>query len=55
MLPLAFLPNLGATELMVVAFVSLLIFGNRLPSLARSMGKGIVEFKKGLAGVEDNA
>ena len=32
-MPLAFLPNLGTTELMVVAFVSLLIFGNRLPSV----------------------
>jgi len=54
MFPLAFLPNLGATELMVVAFVSLLIFGNRLPSVMRSLGKSVTEFKKGVAGIEDD-
>ena len=54
MLPFAFLPNLGATELMVVAFVSLLIFGNRLPSVMRSLGKSVTEFKKGVAGIEDD-
>jgi sec-independent protein translocase protein TatA len=54
MLPFAFLPNLGATELMVVAFVSLLIFGNRLPSVMRSLGKSVTEFKKGVSGIEDD-
>jgi len=32
----------------------LLIFGKRLPEVGRSLGKGIVEFKKGLKGVEDD-
>ena len=50
----AFLPNLGTTELMVVAFVSLLIFGNRLPSVMRSLGKSVTEFKKGVSGIEDD-
>ena len=54
MLPFAFLPNLGTTELMVVAFVSLLIFGNRLPSVMRSLGKSVTEFKKGVSGIEDD-
>ncbi len=54
MLPFAFLPNLGATELMVVAFVALLIFGNRLPSVMRSLGKSVTEFKKGVAGIEED-
>lgn len=53
-MPFAFLPNLGGTELMVVAFVSLLIFGNRLPSVMRSLGKSVTEFKKGVAGIEDD-
>ena len=53
MLPFAFFQNLGATELMIVAFVALLIFGNRLPSVMRSLGKSVTEFKKGVAGVED--
>jgi sec-independent protein translocase protein TatA len=55
MAPLAFLPNLGATELMVVAFVALLIFGNRLPSVMRSLGKSVTEFKKGVSGIDDDA
>ncbi len=54
MTPLAFLPNLGTTELMVVGFVSLLIFGNRLPSVMRSLGKSVTEFKKGVSGLEDD-
>ena len=51
----ALLPNLGPVELVVIALVVLLLFGNRLPSVMRSMGKGIVEFKKGVAGIEDDA
>jgi sec-independent protein translocase protein TatA len=54
MMPFAFFPNLGTTELMVVAFVSLLIFGNRLPSVMRSLGKSVTEFKKGVSGIEDD-
>ena len=33
--------------LVVVAFIVLVIFGNRLPNVMRNLGKGIVEFKKG--------
>ena len=50
----AFLPSVGTTEMMVIAFVSLLIFGNRLPSVMRSLGKSVTEFKKGVAGIEDD-
>ncbi len=53
MMPFAFLQNIGTTELLVVAFVSLLMFGNRLPSVMRSLGKSVTEFKKGIAGIED--
>ena len=54
MMPFAFFQNLGMTELMIVAFISLLIFGNRLPSVMRSLGKSVVEFKKGVAGIEED-
>src|ERR1700691_1821855 len=40
-------------QLMVVAFIALLLFGKRLPELMRSLGTGITEFKKGMGGVED--
>ena len=53
LLPLAFgLP--GGYEFLVVAFVALLIFGNRLPSVMKSLGKSVTEFKKGVAGIEDD-
>ena len=40
------MPN--GMEWVVIAFVALLLFGNRLPGVARSMGQGINEFKRGL-------
>ncbi len=42
-------------ELLIILAVALLIFGRRLPEIARSLGRGIVEFKKGLKGIEDDA
>lgn len=39
--------NLGATELVVIFVLALLIFGPRkLPDLGRSLGRGMAEFKK---------
>ena len=44
----------GMGEWLLIAAVGLLLFGKRLPEVGRSLGKGIVEFKKGLKGVEDD-
>lgn len=52
-MPLGFVGMPGPTELMIIAGIALLIFGNRLPSVMRSLGKSVTEFKKGVAGVED--
>ena len=41
-------------ELVVIMVIALLLFGKRLPEVARSLGKGVVEFKKGLKGVEED-
>ena len=46
---LAFLGNLGFTELLVIALICLLLFGARkLPELAHSMGSSVQAFKKGM-------
>ena len=45
--------NLQPGEMMLVAVVAVLLFGKRLPEVGRSLGKGIVEFKKGLRGLGD--
>ncbi len=44
----------GGWEWLVILIVALLIFGKRLPDVMRSLGKGIVEFKKGVSGIEED-
>jgi sec-independent protein translocase protein TatA len=44
----------GGWEWIVIALVALLIFGRRLPDVARSVGKSIVEFKKGIKDVKND-
>jgi sec-independent protein translocase protein TatA len=44
----------GGWEWLVILIVALLIFGKRLPDVMRSLGKGVVEFKKGIKGIEDD-
>ena len=50
---LAFFGLPGGTEIIVIGIIALLLFGSRLPKVAKSMGKSIVEFKKGIKGVQD--
>lgn len=45
--------NLGPTEIIVLLVIGVLLFGRRLPEVGRYLGKGIVEFKKGMKGIED--
>lgn len=47
-------PNLGPIELILIMGIAVLLFGKRLPEVGRSLGKGIIEFKKGLSGVGDD-
>lgn len=50
---LAFLQNIGFPELLVILLIVLLLFGAaRLPEIARSLGKSIQEFKKGVKEIE---
>jgi len=50
---LAFLGLPGGSEWIVIALFGLLLFGKRLPEVGKSLGRSIVEFKKGLHGVEE--
>lgn len=47
--------NFGATEILLIALVLLLLFGaKRLPDIAKGIGKGIKDFKKEISSVTDN-
>jgi sec-independent protein translocase protein TatA len=50
---LSFMGLPGGSEWIVILIVALLVFGPRLPSVMRNVGKSVVEFKKGLRNVED--
>ena len=50
---LLFLGNLGAQEIILIAFVVLLLFGGKkIPELMKGIGKGIRSFKEGVNGIE---
>ena len=44
----------GHIELLIIAGLALLLFGHGLPGVMRSLGRGVVEFKKGVQGIEDD-
>jgi sec-independent protein translocase protein TatA len=44
----------GGPEWIVLLVLGLLIFGKRLPDVGRSIGRSIVEFKRGIKGIEDD-
>jgi sec-independent protein translocase protein TatA len=49
-----FLGNLGASELMIIFIIVLLLFGgNKIPELMRGLGRGIREFNNAKNSVED--
>jgi sec-independent protein translocase protein TatA len=51
---LAFFNALSPWHVLLVLVVALLLFGNRLPEVARSIGRAFNEFKKGLRDVSDD-
>ncbi|HMP03929.1 MAG TPA: twin-arginine translocase TatA/TatE family subunit [Gemmatales bacterium] len=42
------------TTIAILIIAGFLLFGRRLPEMGRSLGKAIIEFKKGLSGIEDD-
>lgn len=43
----------GGWEWIIIAGIGLLLFGRRLPEVGRGLGRSIVEFRKGIKGIED--
>jgi sec-independent protein translocase protein TatA len=43
----------GPLELVIILLVALILFGRRLPELARNVGKSLTEFKKGINEAKD--
>ncbi|MFK7818384.1 MAG: twin-arginine translocase TatA/TatE family subunit [Planctomycetaceae bacterium] len=45
--------GMGSSEMIIFAVIALLLFGKRLPEVARSVGSSLMEFKKGMQDVQD--
>jgi TatA/E family protein of Tat protein translocase len=46
--------GLGMAEVLVIVAIGLVLFGNKLPEVARSLGKSIVEFKREASGITED-
>ncbi|MBP3738966.1 MAG: twin-arginine translocase TatA/TatE family subunit [Muribaculaceae bacterium] len=54
MMILSLLGNLGTTELIIIVFVVLLLFGGKkIPELMKGLGKGVRSFKQGMNDIEE--
>ena len=50
---LLFLGSVGTSEILLIAFIALLLFGGKkIPALMHGLGKGIKTFKDGMNGIE---
>jgi sec-independent protein translocase protein TatA len=45
--------RIGTPELIFILVLGVLLFGRRLPEIGRMVGKSVMEFKKGLGGLNE--
>ena len=54
MLQLMFLGGIGLQEILIIAFIVLLLFGGKkIPELMKGLGKGVRSFKDGVNSIEE--
>ena len=46
--------GIGTHELLIIGVIAILLFGTRLPKVARSFGQSVTEFKKGMKEIRDD-
>lgn len=46
--------GIGTNELLILGVIAVLLFGTRLPKIARSFGQSVTEFKKGMKEIRDD-
>ena len=51
---MSFISMPGGMEWFIIGAIGLLIFGKRVPEVAKSLGRSIVEFKRGFSAIEDD-
>lgn len=47
-----FLSGIGYSELVLIALIAVVLFGSRLPEVARSVGQSYTQFRKGLNDIQ---
>ena len=47
--------GLGVGEIGIIMMVAVLLFGSKLPKIARSLGSSVISFKEGLSGITEEA
>ena len=46
--------GIGTHELLIIGVIAILLFGTRLPKVARSFGQSVTEFKKGMKEIQED-
>ncbi len=51
---MGFIGGMGMGEMIIIGIIAILLFGSRLPEVAKSLGKSYRDFKKGLSDIQSS-